>query len=66
MGSVQEGKNIITRRTSRKKLRKSMANFTAWCKEIRHNRLWKIFQAVEQQTTRLLQLLRSNRELQKP
>ena len=39
----RKGKNIIKRRTSRKKLRKSIENFTAWCKEIRYSRLREIF-----------------------
>jgi group II intron reverse transcriptase/maturase len=42
-GKSRKGKNIITRRTSRKKLEKSMKNFTQWCKENRHKRLWRIF-----------------------
>jgi len=40
----RKGKNIIMRRTSRNKLRKSVANLTTWCKEIRRSRLNKIFQ----------------------
>ncbi|MGI6450568.1 MAG: group II intron reverse transcriptase/maturase [Desulfitobacteriia bacterium] len=37
-----KGKDIIARRTSRNKLRKSIKAFTAWCKENRNNRLRKI------------------------
>jgi len=37
------GKDIIKRRTSRKKLRKSIKNFTEWCKEMRNRRLRTIF-----------------------
>jgi RNA-directed DNA polymerase len=42
-GVSRKGKNIIKRRTSREKLRKSVANFTAWCKEVRSSRLRDIF-----------------------
>src|SRR5690554_1592652 len=38
-----KGKDIIKRRTSRKKLRKSIKNFTQWCKEMRNRRLKTIF-----------------------
>jgi len=37
-----KGKDIIARRTSRKKLRKSIKAFTEWCKKNRNNRLRKI------------------------
>jgi RNA-directed DNA polymerase len=37
-----KGKNIITRRTSRNKLRKSIKAFTNWCKENRHKRIKRI------------------------
>lgn len=37
-----KGKDIITRRTSRKKLKKSLKAFTQWCKENRHNRIKRI------------------------
>ena len=43
-GKSSKGKNVIKRRTSRKKLEKSVKEFTAWCKENRHKRLWQIFQ----------------------
>ena len=42
-GISRKGKAIIKRRTSRKKLRKSLANFKNWCKESRNKRLWVIF-----------------------
>jgi group II intron reverse transcriptase/maturase len=42
-GLSRKGKNMIKRRTSRKKLRKSIANFKAWCKEKRHDRQREIF-----------------------
>jgi len=42
-GVSHNGKNIIKRRTSRKKLRKSLANFTNWCKDNRSKRLWRFF-----------------------
>ena len=35
--------DIIKRITSRKKLRKSIRNFTQWCKENKDNRLKKLF-----------------------
>lgn len=37
-----KGKDIIKRRTSRKKLKKSLKAFTQWCKENRHNRIKRI------------------------
>ncbi|WP_352420676.1 group II intron reverse transcriptase/maturase [Proteiniborus sp.] len=37
-----KGKDIIARRTSRKKLKKSLKAFTQWCKENRHNRIKRI------------------------
>ena len=37
-----KGKDIVTRRTSRSKLRKSIAAFTEWCRENRDNRIKKI------------------------
>jgi len=39
----RKGKDIIVRKTSSKKLRKSLQNFKEWCKENRNNRLKKIF-----------------------
>jgi group II intron reverse transcriptase/maturase len=35
--------DTIQRRTAREKLRKSLAAFTEWCKENRHNRLRRLF-----------------------
>jgi RNA-directed DNA polymerase len=37
-GLSRKGKDIIKIRTSRKKLRKSIANFKTWCKGIRNSR----------------------------
>jgi RNA-directed DNA polymerase len=42
-GKSREGRNTIKRRTSRKKLRKSLANFTDWSKRSRSKRLWELF-----------------------
>jgi group II intron reverse transcriptase/maturase len=42
-GTSRKGKDIIKRRTSRKKLRKSLKNFTKWCKENRNKRLRRLF-----------------------
>ena len=42
-GVSHKGKDIIKRRTTRKKLRKSLANFTEWCKENRNKRLRTLF-----------------------
>jgi RNA-directed DNA polymerase len=42
-GVSRKGRNIIKRRTSRKKLRKSLANFTCWCRKNRSKPLWKLF-----------------------
>lgn len=42
-GKDREGKPHLKRRTSRKKLRKSLKNFTDWCKANRHLRLNVLF-----------------------
>jgi RNA-directed DNA polymerase len=42
-GESRKGNNIIKRRTSRKKLQKSLINFTAWCRKNQSKRLWKLF-----------------------
>lgn len=41
-GVSQKGKDIVTRRTSRSKLRKSIGSFTDWCKKNRHQRIRQI------------------------
>jgi len=43
-GASAQGKDIIKRRTSRKKLRKSLQAFKEWCKESRNSRLMKLFE----------------------
>ncbi|AFV01916.1 Retron-type RNA-directed DNA polymerase [Dehalobacter sp. UNSWDHB] len=42
-GVSRRGKTIITRRTARKRLRKSLANFKEWCRENRNKRLRRLF-----------------------
>jgi hypothetical protein len=42
-GKDRAGKPHLKRRTSRKKLRNSLSNFTAWCKQSRHVRLKALF-----------------------
>jgi RNA-directed DNA polymerase len=42
-GVSRRGKNIIKRRTSRLKLKKSLLNFKEWCRENRNNRLRNLF-----------------------
>ena len=42
-GVSRKGKDIIKRRTSRKKMRKSLKNLKIWCKENRNKRLHTIF-----------------------
>ncbi len=42
----RQGKNIIRKRTSRCKMRKSLAEFKNWCKEARNNRLCNIFHSL--------------------
>jgi len=42
LGVSVRGKDIIKRRTARKKLRKSLLALKEWCKENRNNRLVKI------------------------
>lgn len=42
-GRSRKGTDLIKRRTSRKKLNKSISNFKLWCKENRNNRLARIF-----------------------
>ena len=43
-GKDRCGKAHLKRRTARKKLTKSLANFTEWCKKNRHLRLRKLFE----------------------
>ena len=45
-GKDRSGKPHLKRRTSRKKLRNSLANFTQWCKENRSTPLRKLFPAL--------------------
>ena len=40
----RKGKDIIKKTTSRKKLRKSISNFTQWCKKMRNKRFKTIFE----------------------
>ena len=42
-GKDRAGKPHVKRRTSRKKLRNSLANFTQWCRQSRHVPLGKLF-----------------------
>ena len=42
-GRSRKGTITIMKRTSRKKLRKSIKNFTEWCKDRRSKKLWIIF-----------------------
>ena len=42
-GLSRRGKTVITRRTARKRLRKSLANFKEWCRENRNKRLRRLF-----------------------
>ena len=42
-GKSRKGKDIILRRTSRKKFKKSLQNFKEWCKENRDKRLATLF-----------------------
>ena len=42
-GKSHKGKDIIKRRTSRKKLKKSIKSFAQWCKKMRNKRLKTIF-----------------------
>src|SRR5213596_3014255 len=42
-GKDRAGKPHVERRTSRKKLRNALANFTQWCKTSRHVPLRKLF-----------------------
>jgi RNA-directed DNA polymerase len=43
-GKERSGKAHLKRRTSRKKLQKSLANFTAWCRKSRNLRLRRLFE----------------------
>ena len=43
-GISRKGKDIIKRRTSRKKLRKSLKSFNVWCKSVRSLRLKRIIE----------------------
>jgi group II intron reverse transcriptase/maturase len=42
-GKARHGKDHLKRRTSRKKLRNSLRQFTEWCKQNRHLRLHELF-----------------------
>ena len=42
-GISRKGKRILTRRTSRKKLTKSLINFKEWCRDNRNKRLRRLF-----------------------
>ena len=42
-GKDRSGRDHLKRRTARKKLRKSMNNFTEWCREGRHRKLRVLF-----------------------
>jgi len=42
-GKDRSGRPNLKRRTSRKKLRRSLKNFTQWCKKNRHRRLDELF-----------------------
>jgi len=45
-GKSRFGKTILKKRTSRKKLRKSIVDFALWCKENRHKRISILFQEI--------------------
>ena len=47
-GTDRKGKAHLKRRTSRKKLRKSIANFTEWCRSNRHMKLREFFRKLNQ------------------
>ena len=47
-GPDRKGEQRVQRRTSRKKLRNSLANFTQWCKQSRHVPLRKLFPLLKQ------------------
>jgi RNA-directed DNA polymerase len=47
-GPDRKGEPRVQRRTSRKKLRNSLANFTQWCKQSRHVPLRKLFPQLKQ------------------
>jgi RNA-directed DNA polymerase len=42
-GKDRQGRDHLKRRTSRKKLRKSLKQFTDWCKQNRHQKLKELF-----------------------
>ncbi len=56
-GKDRAGKPRVQRRTARKKLRNSFAQFTEWCRRNGNRRMKDVFQDVECQVTRVLQLL---------
>ena len=45
-GKSRAGKDWLKRRTSRKKLRASVANFTAWIRKERHTKIRKLFKTL--------------------
>jgi len=62
-GVSRKGKDTIKRRTSRKRLRRSLKNFTEWCRESRNLRLKKLFSLLNAKASWLLQSLWSDRQL---
>ena len=52
-GLDRKGKAHLKRRTSRKKLRKSIANFTEWCRSNRHMKLREFFRKLNQKLNQL-------------
>ena len=61
-GVSLKGKDIIKRRTSRSKLRKSIKAFSLWCKQNRSKRIKRIVALLNSKIQRIFQLLRSNRK----
>ena len=59
-GRDREDRPHVKRRTSRKKLRNSLANFTQWCKENRNLRLRLFFPTLNLKLRGYKQLLRSS------
>lgn len=52
-GKSHKGKDIIKRKTSRKKLKKSIKNFVQWCKKIRNKRFKSIFKKLNSKLHRM-------------
>ena len=62
----RRGGVFVKRRTSRKKLRASVANFTAWIRRNRHQKAGPLFRTLRAKYRGILELLRRHRQFGEP